>query len=141
MRLFLMFLPWLELFTLIQLGIQTSALFAVFYVMATLFLGVAILRRQGRDLFEQARQAQQGRVIGTQWLVDDMAMGLAALLLVFPGLITDLAALVVMVGPLRRRLARALGAPEPEVFRQYPGQETGGVIEGEFRRVDETEVN
>ena len=46
MRFFFMLLPWLELFTLIQLGIETSALTAIFYVLATLTLGVLVLRRQ-----------------------------------------------------------------------------------------------
>ena len=40
MRLFILLLPWLELFTLIQLGIETSALTAIAYVLGTLVLGV-----------------------------------------------------------------------------------------------------
>ena len=35
MRVFFMLLPWLELFTLIQLGVETSALTAIFYVLFT----------------------------------------------------------------------------------------------------------
>jgi len=48
MRIFLLMLPWLELFTLIQLGIYTSALTAMLYVLVTLILGIVILQRQGR---------------------------------------------------------------------------------------------
>ena len=36
MRFIIMLLPWLELFTLIQLGIETSALTALGYVLFTL---------------------------------------------------------------------------------------------------------
>lgn len=137
MRLLIMLLPWLELFTLIQLGIKTSALTALLYVLATLLLGVAVLQRQGRGLFERLQQTQEGRVIGPQMLVDDMAVGLAGLLLIFPGMITDCAALLVMIGPLRRRLARALGGPEPEPYA--PGRDSGThvTIEGQYRRVDD----
>ncbi|MDE0952318.1 MAG: FxsA family protein [Halioglobus sp.] len=137
MRFFIMLLPWLELFTLIELGIETSALTVIVYVFATGVLGLAILRRQGRGMFESLREAQNGRVIGPQLLLDDMAMGCAGLLLIFPGMISDFAALIVMIGPLRRRLVQAFMGPQPELYqpqRAEPGHET---IEGSFRRVDE----
>ena len=84
MRFFFMLLPWLELFTLIQLGIETSALTAIFYVLATLTLGVLVLRRQGMQMIGRLQAVQQGKVLGSELLVDDMAMGLAGVLLMFP---------------------------------------------------------
>ena len=89
MRIFLLMLPWLELFTLIQLGIHTSALTAMLYVLVTLILGIMILQRQGRGMFERLRQAQEGRTIGPELFLDDMAMGFAGLLLMIPGMISD----------------------------------------------------
>src|SRR6056297_3365482 len=108
MRVFLLLLPWLELFTLIQLGVATSALVALAYVFLTFVAGLALLRLQGRDLFNRLREAQEGRLFGPQIFVDDMAVGLAALLLMAPGLITDAAAILVLFGPLRRRVSRWL---------------------------------
>lgn len=137
MRFVIMLLPWLELLTLIELGIKTSAMTALAYVFGTLFIGLAILRRQGRGMFERLRQSQEGRIIGPELLLDDMAMGFAGLLLMIPGVITDLVALVVLVGPLRRRLAGALLGPQPEVY--IPQRDTGSheTIEGVFRKVDD----
>jgi UPF0716 protein FxsA len=139
MRLFILLLPWLELFTLIQLGIQTSALTAIAYVLVTLVLGMVVLQRQGEGMFERLRQSQEGRIIGPELLLDDMAMGLAGLLLIIPGMITDAAALLVMIGPLRRRLARILAGPQPEPYA--PGRDRGdhATIEGEYRRLEEEE--
>lgn len=140
MQFILMLLPWLELFTLIQLGVETSALTALGWVFLTLFLGLALLQRQGRSMFVKLNEMQGGRVIGPQLLVDEMAMGFAGLLLMVPGLITDCMALVVLVGPLRRRIARALGVgpQEPPV---YPGEPGGHhTIEGDFRRVDDEDI-
>ena len=137
MRLIIMLLPWLELFTLIQLGIETSALTALAYVAVTFIAGVALLRRQGQGMFERLRQTQEGAVIGPQMLMDDMALGLAGLLLIFPGMLTDLAALVVVIGPLLRRLGRALGAPEPEPYVPERDSNTSVTIEGSYRRLDE----
>jgi UPF0716 protein FxsA len=137
MRFAIMLLPWLELLTLIELGIKTSALTALAYVFVTVLLGLAILRRQGRGMFERLRQAQDGRIIGPELLLDDMAMGFAGLLLIVPGMISDLVAVIVMVGPLRRRLASVLLGPQPEVYvpeRDRTGHET---IEGVFQQVDD----
>ncbi len=137
MRLLILLLPWLELLTLIQLGIETSALTALAYVLFTLLLGFWLLRRQGMDIFQRLRDAQQGVVPGPQLLLDDMAMGLAAVLLMVPGLLSDVAALVVMIGPLRRRLVRGLSGPQAQPYR--PEQDSAGptTLEGEYRRVDE----
>lgn len=137
MRFIIMLLPWLELFTLIQLGIETSALTAIAYVVFTVFLGLAIIRRQGMDIFNRLRNAQSGRVVGSQLLVDDLAMGFAGALLVFPGIISDVVALFVVIGPLRRVIARALGVVQPEAY--VPGRDTTGedVIEGQFRHVED----
>lgn len=142
MRLLLLLLPWLELFTLIQLGVATSALTALAYVFLTFVAGLALLRLQGRDLFNRLREAQEGRLFGPQIFVDDMAVGLAALLLMVPGLITDTLALLVLIGPLRRRLSRWLfGAPAAE-DPYGPGHTArdwrhDATIEGDYTRVDE----
>ncbi|MEH6585338.1 MAG: FxsA family protein [Halioglobus sp.] len=141
MRFFFMLLPWLELFTLIQLGIETSALTAILYVFATLILGVLVLRRQGMQMIERLQGVQQGRVLGSELLVDDMAMGLAGVLFMFPGIISDFAAVVVMIGPLRRRLARMLGGRQAEPYAPQRDFDSDVTLEGQYTRVDEKEVN
>jgi len=137
MRFLVALLPWLELFTLIKLGTETSALTALAYVFGTFVLGIAILQRQGRGMFERLRQTQEGRILGPQLLLDDMAVGLAGLLLIIPGMITDCAAIIVLIGPLRRRLARALLGPQPEPY--VPQRDTSDhvTIDGSYRRVDD----
>ena len=138
MRFVLMLLPWLELFTLIELGIETSALTAIAYVFFTLFLGVAILRRQGRGMIERLRQqGQSGQIIGPELFLDDMAMGFAGLLLIFPGMITDFIAVIVMIGPLRRRLARAVFGPQATVHTTGANSGSHETIEGVYRHVDD----
>ena len=138
MRFIIALLPWLELFTLVQLGIETSALTAVAYAVGTLLLGLMVLRRQGMEMFDRLRQLQTGGVIGPDLLVDDMAMGLAGVLLMFPGMISDVAAVIVMIGPLRRRLARAIGGPQPQPYVPERDREPSVTIEGQFRRVDDS---
>ncbi len=64
-------------------------------------------------------------------------MGFAGLLLMIPGIITDLLALLVMVGPLRRRLARMLLGSQPEVYMPKRDKGSGETIEGVFRHLDD----
>ena len=136
MRLLIVLLPWLELFSLIQLGVKTSALFALGYVLLTLLLGVAILQRQGQGMLERLRQSQQGRLMGPRLLLDDMALGLAGVLLMIPGMVSDVAALIVVIGPLRRRLAGWLFGPSPEPYAPERDAANHVTIEGQYRRVD-----
>lgn len=141
MRWIIILLPWLELFTLIQLGVETSALTALGWVLLTLVLGILLLQKQGEGMFRRMRETQQGFVISPGWLVDDMAMGLAAVLLMIPGLITDALAVLVMIGPLRRRLARALGGRRPSAAGPDPRDGAPGqgptTLEGDYRRLDD----
>ncbi len=137
MRVFFLLLPWLELFTLIQLGVETSALTAILYVLVTFALGIAVLRRQGMGMFERLRESQQGRVIGPDLLLDDMWLGFAGLLLIFPGMISDFVAILMIIGPLRRRLARWLGGPQPEPYVASRDNASHETIEGDFRRLDD----
>ena len=134
-----MLLPWLELFTLIQLGIETSALTALAYVMVTIVVGVMVLRWQGMELFNRLRETQQGAVLGPRLLKDDMSVVLAGLLLIVPGMISDIAAVIVLIGPLRRRLARMVFGPEPEIYAPERDNQAHTIIDGDFKRVDEAE--
>ncbi len=131
LRLFFLLLPWLELFTLIQLGVQTSTLTALAYVAATGVLGMWILRRQGADIFRRLREAQGQVVMNSVMLRDNMAAGMAGILLMIPGMITDTLALLMLIGPLRRKLAEKLG------FRESPEHAGPTTLDGDFRRVDD----
>jgi UPF0716 protein FxsA len=123
MRLLLLAYPWLELLSLIQLGINTNALVALSYVLLMLFVGIGLLRFVGVTAFQRLRDAQQTGRLQQHLLVDDLAVAVAALLLMIPGLLSDFFALVVLIGPLRRGLARALGltATNESVFSNTDG--------------------
>lgn len=137
MRLIFTLLPWLELFTLIQLGIKTTAFTALLYVLVTLVIGMAVIRRQGVGMMERLRASRDGSILGPELLVDDMALGLAGLLLVFPGMISDFAALIVIIGPLRRRIASWFFPKPAQPYAAERDETENTTIEGEFRRIDE----
>ena len=109
MQLLIILFPILELVSLIELGDAIGRFNAILYVIATIFLGVTLLKRQGISLLQRAQEMNSGGWISSRWLLDDMAIGFAAMLLIIPGLITDTMALVLMIAPIRRMLSRKFG--------------------------------
>ena len=88
-------------------------------------------------MFERLRQAQEGRTIGPELFLDDMAMGFAGLLLMIPGMISDAVALIVVIGPLRRRVVSALWGSPAGAARTDQAPRNPEIIEGDFRRLDD----
>ena len=138
-------LPWIELWTLIELGSEIGGFAALLYVFATLALGLSLLRRQGLAMARKMQQEYGGRMLGPQLLMDDMAIVSCGLLLMIPGLITDFLGLLCLVGPLRRRLLALLGGgPASAATHDSRGNfgsgqppAGGDTLEGEFRRLDD----
>jgi UPF0716 protein FxsA len=134
-------LPWLELWTLIELGSATSGLTAMAYVFVTLAVGITLIRRQGEGMMSRLREQAQDGLFNPEWLVDDLALVGAGVLLMIPGLITDSLALIFLIAPLRRGLGRLLGVKmvqsgQSAQFRSTDSEEQV-TLEGEYRRVDD----
>ena len=138
-------LPWIELWTLIELGSATSGLFALGYVFLTMVVGVGLIRRQGEGMMARIQQQQaQGGILSPEWMMDDLALVGSGLLLMIPGMVTDFLAIIFAIGPARRGLARLLGikirAQGPGSgpgFDADPGDDPSTTIEGEYRRLDD----
>lgn len=139
MRFLILLLPWLELFTLIQLGIATSALTALAWVLLSLVAGLALLQWRGREVLRQM-QVPGVTVLSARLLGDETAWFTAGLLLMIPGLITDVAAVLLLIGPLRRRLAAALrrdDGPDDPPPSAGSARRPSVTIDGEYRRLDD----
>ncbi|MEL7045363.1 MAG: FxsA family protein [Pseudomonadota bacterium] len=146
MRWILLLLPWAELYGLIQLGGHIGGFATLVYVFLTLVLGMSIVRAQGMEIVARLREAQESGILTGRLLADDLAVGLGGVLLAVPGLITDLLAVVVLLGPLWRRLTGQTRSASPYTAQGGPNdphRSTTGqprrhdTIEGEFRRIDD----
>jgi UPF0716 protein FxsA len=142
MRWFIFLLPWIELYSLIRLGSNIGAVATLGYVLLTLVVGMSILRWQGREVIARLRDAQMGWSIPPQLMKDDLALGIAGLLLAIPGLVTDSMAILVLIGPLFRRFFRILfgrvSSPPPRSPDTSEAEGSPGApLEGEFRRLDD----
>ncbi len=94
----------LELYVLIEVGARVGAVQTVSLVFLTAIVGTALVRGQGLVALQrlQAGRAERAEVLEGPLLV------VAALLLLLPGFITDAMGALLLVPPLRRRVARRL---------------------------------
>ena len=152
MKWLLFLYPWLELWSLIELGSQTNATMAMLWVLGAGVLGIALFRLAGRQTLGHLQQAQREGALSEQLLMGNVARLVAGVLLIVPGLISDALAVVVLIAPLRVLLAKLLvGGSVNTQDGHYQGQagssgfqtasrnsrfENDGVtLEGEFESV------
>jgi UPF0716 protein FxsA len=121
--------PLAELMVFIKVGGAIGFFSTFLLIFLSAFVGIALIRAEGvRTLFAlnqalQTGRAPQGVLSGT------FNVTLAGFLFALPGFISDFAALILLLLPLRDRLAqkRAQKTPHPD----------STVLEGEFERSED----
>jgi UPF0716 protein FxsA len=153
----LIVLPVLELMLLIKIGQSIGVLATVALVLGAALAGVLILSRQSLSAVNRALQALSEGRPPVEPVLDGLFLMLAGGLLLMPGFISDVLALLLLIPPLRRAVAHATmrwalrhvdlegdAYGYEEDLRDWgrrPGargkRPDGPIIEGEFTRLDE----
>ena len=146
--LMLILLPAAELAVLIKTGQAIGVWATVALVIGMGFAGLLVLSRQSFTVLRRTLESMSEGRPPVEPVLDGLFLMLAGGLLVMPGLISDAVALVLLVPPIRRAIARwsirrVLENPNvratidegAEPSRRPSGH--GPTIEGEFQRVDE----
>ena len=151
----LIVLPLLELALLIKTGQLIGFWATLGMVVGAGILGALVLAHQG---FSVVRRTQQALALGrppVAPVLDGVFLLLAGALLITPGFLSDVLALLLLIPPVRRGVARwgvkqlvkrahvrfsaagarIEGAPGPAPSSSGPAE--GPVIEGEFERLGE----
>jgi UPF0716 protein FxsA len=101
-------LPLVELALLIQVGQSIGLAWTLAIVVVTGVVGASLARRQGvRAWLAIQTELRQGRVPGAA-LVDGLLILVGGIVLLTPGLLTDLAGFALLVPGTRRALKRVL---------------------------------
>jgi UPF0716 protein FxsA len=118
MRVALLFigLPLLELYILIKIGSRLGAFVTIGLVIFTALLGLLLARFEGLRTLHQIRQSLSQGIVPAEEMVDSVLIFVGGVLFVVPGVITDFAALVLLIPFtrtifkrwLRRRFDRAV---------------------------------
>ncbi len=146
--LLLITIPLIEIYLLIAVGRVVGAIPTMILVMATAALGVAMLRRQGRQAFTNAQSKLAAGQLPSTELAEGLLLALGGLLLLVPGFATDALGFALLVPAVRRYLVRQ-GAGRFFVAstssfssgRSHKGPAGRHTLEGEFEREDEDRRN
>lgn len=123
-----------EIVLFVEIGGLIGAWTTVALVLLAAVAGVLILRRGGMRTLAQVQTAlQAGRDPGRE-MFEGSLMLFAALLLILPGFLSDVMALLLLVPPLRGWLYRRLSG-RWQGSGQAPLRAADQVIEGEFVEV------
>jgi UPF0716 protein FxsA len=98
-RLFLAFalVPLLELYILIKIGGYLCAFQTVALVVLTALLGVVLARFEGLKTLQQIRNSLAQGIVPAEEMVDAVLIFVGGILLITPGVLTDLCALVLLL--------------------------------------------
>lgn len=110
LRLFLLFtvVPFVEFALLIWIGSKTSWLVSVAMVILPGLIGAWLVRLEGIRVWRLAReQVARGELPAAQ-LLEGLLVLIAGVLLIAPGVLTDLTGLALLIRPIRRFVRRRI---------------------------------
>ncbi|MEH0020802.1 MAG: FxsA family protein [Desulfobacter sp.] len=109
-RLFLCFtlIPVIELYLLIKLGTVIGGFNTVLLVILTGFAGAWLARMEGMNTMFKVRQSLNQGLMPAEELIDALIILIAGLVLITPGLLTDVAGLMLLWPVTRNRFKRFL---------------------------------
>jgi UPF0716 protein FxsA len=127
-------LPFLEIAGFVWLGSKLGVVLTLLWVIGSMVAGLALLRHTGLQAVGRLRAAlAEGKEPGRS-IIDAACFAAAAILLIIPGFVSDVLALILMLPVTRHWLLRRTAAHfEARVYRGT------GVIHGEFTVVPEND--
>lgn len=111
-RLFLLFtlVPLIELYLLIAIGGQVGVLPTIGMIAVTGMLGAYLAKREGRRALASYRESLAKGRLPEDGIVSGLLILVGGVLLIAPGVLTDLVGLALMIPPIRRGVAKLIVA-------------------------------
>ncbi len=137
----LLVVPLVELYFLIQVGQSIGALPTIALCILTALLGGGLLRQQGFQVLNRARENLDRGEAPALELIEGAALVVGAVMLMIPGFVTDAIGFACLLPFTRKPLVRAvLARMHVSVRGRSRGQprepDSRRTIEGEFERRD-----
>lgn len=145
------FLPLVEIAGFIIIGGKIGLGWSLLWVIGATMAGFYFFATMGAQTLHKAKKSVAADVYPFEEMFDGICILIGALLLIFPGFISDFLALPLLLAPLRRGIFRFLKYRHESIFNNL-GKSTQGfaywyyeekhslpttVVEGEFKRVDD----
>ncbi len=100
--------PLVELYLIIEVGSVIGALWTVLLVVLTAVIGVSLLRIQGFNTLNRARQNMERGTLPAMEMMEGMILAVGGALLITPGFITDTLGFLCLIPATRRAMIRYL---------------------------------
>lgn len=120
-------IPVAELYLLISIGERVGTLETVCIVLITGLVGAALAKREGLRILEDWRQAQREARLPADGVISGLLVLVSAVLLVTPGVLTDVVGLSMLIPGIRRGVANAIRASLERRMASGEIQFVGGV--------------
>ncbi len=123
-KLFLAFtlVPFIEIYLLIKIGGQVGAFNTILIVILTGLLGASLARLEGVKTMTKVRDSLNRGDLPAEEMLDAMLIFVAGVVLLTPGLITDLAGLALLVPKARYWFKRWLRKKFDEWLKKTNGR-------------------
>jgi UPF0716 protein FxsA len=106
----MLLLPVVEIYILVAIGHATSFWVPFAIVIGSMILGTTVARREGLRVLERMREDMRARRMPADSIVDAFLILIAGLLLIFPGVLTDIVGIALLIRPLRSLMKRGAKA-------------------------------
>ncbi|MGB5456177.1 MAG: FxsA family protein [Gammaproteobacteria bacterium] len=143
-------IPLVELYLIIEVGGVIGAFWTVLLVVMTAVIGVSLLKLQGLNTLNRARESMERGSMPAMEMMEGMVLAIGGALLITPGFITDTLGFMCLIPVTRRAMIRYLvsrSVVNVQGFHAHSARQSGSsyhdqqqrhgrTIEGEFHRDD-----
>jgi len=99
-------LPLIEIAGLVLVGREIGVLGVLGLVLLGVVIGINLLRQQGLETVQRMRRAFDSGEMPVEEMWDGFLLAMAGILFLLPGFVSDIAAILLLVPAIRRRIAR-----------------------------------
>jgi len=149
--------PYFEFLVFLKVGNMIGGWNAFFLTVITAFLGIYLIRLEGFDVLRRLKENMAQGISPAEEIAQGLFLAIAGLFFLMPGFLTDSAALLLAITPIRRFLSRHILVAGNFSFQtgtaddhlrahdmKY-GTKPGQTIDGEYTTQDDedsdTEIN
>jgi len=126
-------IPVVEIFIMIKVGSFIGTLNTILLIILTAITGVYFAKLQGFSTLRSGMSQIVKNEIPVYEIISGAALAFAALLLIFPGFITDFLGFLLIIPATRKILLKSFSSK----FSKTQTHKNNDVIEGEYEEKDE----
>ena len=127
---FIIAIPLVEIYIMIKIGYIIGAFNTIFLIVFTAFAGIYYAKLEGLNTLRSGFQQLIKNELPFYEIISGAALALAAMLLIFPGFLTDIIGLMLIIPPTRKLFIKFISSK----IKKREKTESD-IIEGEYEEI------